>query len=615
MNKIENRNSQDDLGMLPIYVYEALPATTHTRILEIQPSMCPDAPLQCTLQLLNLDEDPVYEALSYTWGMPSLTEEVVLDQNFSKPITKNLHEALRRFRKEIHVRRIWVDALCINQEDPLDKARQIPIMGEVYRRASTVLAWLGNDEMTEATLKRIDYLARIKRSKSDVDQIHSQAMQDALIDLARVPWLYRRWIIQEVVLNANVLLFAGCEELPWARLAQAQAGSPLNSVPILPYLIDLWMSMVLQSTIPNSLWFRSSRSSQSKTPHVRICDLLRVFDRCECADPRDRIFAFSSISTDVSFSQPQLLDVGQDDGRKAFEIDYTMSTEQVYAKFARHLIESGAADLPELLGDLKASQTIHENWVKDLPSWAPDWRILRDNRYPGKRERAMSLTLIRTILNPDSTHLTLHWDPSYYPQSRIILGSEPFPRSLEPEAVYSWLVDTYARLRMVIGIKRFSMMDLMDFIHNPELPASRNTSSPFESSSIRSSLANTSIMTQIATTVRGRRILIGQERDIHRYYLAYAQAIPRLPSRNKDDSRRWARIVIANENVGEGDTLCFNDFVSTTDNGFIIRPAGDNPSQYRFMGTCWITQRTYRIPYNENYPDTPGDRLVGVTLI
>lgn len=63
---------------------------------------------------MDLDEDPDYEALSYTWGAPGFTEKVIIDGNHYKIITPNLDDALRRFRLPVHVRRLWVDALCID---------------------------------------------------------------------------------------------------------------------------------------------------------------------------------------------------------------------------------------------------------------------------------------------------------------------------------------------------------------------------------------------------------------------------------------------------------------------------------------------------------------------
>jgi hypothetical protein len=58
-------------------------------------------------------------------------------------VTPNLHVALKHFRHAARRRVLWVDAMCINQNDPDEKSEQVPMMGEIYRRATKVYAWLG----------------------------------------------------------------------------------------------------------------------------------------------------------------------------------------------------------------------------------------------------------------------------------------------------------------------------------------------------------------------------------------------------------------------------------------------------------------------------------------
>jgi len=62
-------------------------------------------------------EVEVYDALSYTWGEPVYSQTLLVDNEFSMKITANLSEGLRTFCLGHHVRRIWADAICINQRD------------------------------------------------------------------------------------------------------------------------------------------------------------------------------------------------------------------------------------------------------------------------------------------------------------------------------------------------------------------------------------------------------------------------------------------------------------------------------------------------------------------
>ncbi|PWY93145.1 hypothetical protein BO94DRAFT_583385 [Aspergillus sclerotioniger CBS 115572] len=97
-------------------MYTPLDPTEHEiRLASILPGRWSDE-VSCKLESVSLDDKPIYEALSYTWGDPSDKVAITLEGvDFS--VTKNLHMALRRLRHAESTRRIWVDAFCINQSD------------------------------------------------------------------------------------------------------------------------------------------------------------------------------------------------------------------------------------------------------------------------------------------------------------------------------------------------------------------------------------------------------------------------------------------------------------------------------------------------------------------
>lgn len=119
------------------------------------PAPTKDAPIECTLSIGSLnDQNLHYEALSYEWGDPdSPKHEILLDgQPFI--IRRNLWQALRCLRTEISARTLWVDAICINQEDVSERNHQVGMMGSIYSFASSVRVWLGEkgDGSREAIL-------------------------------------------------------------------------------------------------------------------------------------------------------------------------------------------------------------------------------------------------------------------------------------------------------------------------------------------------------------------------------------------------------------------------------------------------------------------------------
>src|ERR1700761_9437031 len=126
-------------------LYESLnPLGTEgfTRVLDLQPSVRLDGQLKGTLRVASIDETEKYEALSYTWGQSSENRTIQLN-GCTLRITDNLYNALRRLRRLTSTRTLWVDALCINQDDLHERSQQVAIMGEIYGKAARVLVWLG----------------------------------------------------------------------------------------------------------------------------------------------------------------------------------------------------------------------------------------------------------------------------------------------------------------------------------------------------------------------------------------------------------------------------------------------------------------------------------------
>ncbi|KAJ8122739.1 hypothetical protein ONZ43_g1137 [Nemania bipapillata] len=170
------------LKKLMAYVYEPLSQDYHTRVLELYPALDKSAPLCGKFRYVNLEVDPFYDAISYTWGAPDFTEKITIDENFHLRITPNLHHALTRYRHVTETRSIWADAICINQKDEEDKRRQVPLMTEIYRSASSVLVWLGKYPKGEACLRKIALLSQKKGGPAGLADITA-----TLTELVSIP--------------------------------------------------------------------------------------------------------------------------------------------------------------------------------------------------------------------------------------------------------------------------------------------------------------------------------------------------------------------------------------------------------------------------------------------
>jgi Heterokaryon incompatibility protein (HET) len=127
-------------------MYQPLTSERHTRVLHLQPAASLEAPVECTLQEVWLDEpggpSPAYRALSYAWGSKEGTVPITCN---GQPllVTPNCHDALRYLRHTSTVEVFWVDSICIRQDSIQEKNHQVAVMGEVFKHASEVVIWLG----------------------------------------------------------------------------------------------------------------------------------------------------------------------------------------------------------------------------------------------------------------------------------------------------------------------------------------------------------------------------------------------------------------------------------------------------------------------------------------
>lgn len=102
------------------------------------------ARIVCKLIQVDLEQAPAFDALSYVWGS-NTSRRKILCNGIDTAITQNLHSALKQLRLVEHPRMIWIDQLCINQDDIQERNSQVLLMCRIYRRAQGVVIWLGEE--------------------------------------------------------------------------------------------------------------------------------------------------------------------------------------------------------------------------------------------------------------------------------------------------------------------------------------------------------------------------------------------------------------------------------------------------------------------------------------
>ncbi|KAF2135365.1 uncharacterized protein K452DRAFT_239048, partial [Aplosporella prunicola CBS 121167] len=119
------------------------PQKQEIRILVLSPNNGSlDSPVRGRLVTRSLENRPNYLCLSYTWGKQDSKKSISLD-GYRFPVGENLSSALHQIRRRDEEIKIWIDAICINQNDIPERNSQVEMMGQIYSAAKKVLVWLG----------------------------------------------------------------------------------------------------------------------------------------------------------------------------------------------------------------------------------------------------------------------------------------------------------------------------------------------------------------------------------------------------------------------------------------------------------------------------------------
>lgn len=332
------------------------------RLFDLEPSRSFGSDIHGRLRKLfdgdNVPTFETFEALSYTWGAEWSTRNVIINGE-ARPVKKNLEAFLRQRREAETAVTLWIDALCINQEDEEEKSRQVPKMSSIYVTANAVTVWLGSaDDDSDIAMKVLRELG----SGSPYDKMTTLDRReiDALNRLLNRPWWNRVWVIQEIVMGGmfqmqKVRVQCGKEHLEWPRLVIAAARmrsyqyERRQYFPSISHILDIDKLRQNGRKILYGVFSSDTEVTSPSAPHWPL-ELVSQYRRLQATDSRDKVYAL------VNMFAPS--------PRSVIKPNYSTPFEEVYTAFSTWSLHNAhGLEILKHCGDSNHS----------LPSWVPDW--------------------------------------------------------------------------------------------------------------------------------------------------------------------------------------------------------------------------------------------------
>lgn len=423
---IRERSSASILGLmasshetrtqtLAAFKFQKLRFADSIRILNLKHGASAD-PIHATLTEHRLSKLPQFECVSYTWGKPVFSETIYVDKIPFK-ITENLHSALLRLRKPKESRHakgfikdgirslwrsgkrrqnraLWIDAICINQNNDDEKAIQVWMMGRIFSQATRVLVWLGEGtEETDCAMRSLDEIVDIASASGFVRTgdmsltLHSKcpsavckdiittAEMNSFSSIGSLPWFSRLWVIQEVMLAQHCLVICGAFSADWTQFCSC-ARILIRAHQISGFVYGKGLMSALRSVSMIVKSYRSFKKIAVGPPRdleLQKTQLLYALKHQQCTDDRDRVYAVLALFSRIRNARVEVMP------------DYALTTAQVYKGFTQEgLIGMSIAPANDFLlrsvglfQHLEPYIPISLNDLNNehLPSWSLDLRV------------------------------------------------------------------------------------------------------------------------------------------------------------------------------------------------------------------------------------------------
>nr|RBQ83256.1 hypothetical protein FVER53263_20271 [Fusarium verticillioides] len=348
----------------------------YIRILDINVKEGNSEPIG-NFRVVPLDDPPEYTAISYCWDNSADIARIEFHNGDSLPLSQTLLDLFISLMKKSSKFTVWIDAICINQQDTVEKEFQVPLMGKIYSRSAEVLVWLGkSDDVTknafrfmkrdeneietrpEPLVKSTSYYDKFrslyrKAPRPNRHEADESGLESMLLLLQR-PWFQRVWVIQEVAAGKNIQVVCGEDCVDLSHFSDGVSAIWNSFVGFgryqddHPAILGFWC-------VTRMLDIREEYQKKAYEGESGVCyeTLLQAAYHCQATRTCDKVFAFHGIA----------------DKRPVPKANYRITEEQVFIATAEALLCNG-----DSLDLLTLSWMGYMRQHSNIPTWAPDLR-------------------------------------------------------------------------------------------------------------------------------------------------------------------------------------------------------------------------------------------------
>lgn len=370
----------EDLEGRILYIHKDEAGAVSTSWQHPDPSFIP---LANVVERTSKEEAPAqgigYEALSYIWGAEDNPLEVLIDlasrdsagdvaevlvEVSQSPlryatllVSQNLQGSLQHLRFKDAKRVVWIDAICINQADVVERNAQVSRMGDIFKMAKLVIVWVGPSTAdSKLAMQTLGYIGKQVVSTTDrrrapaPDAVEktwfesstqlpfNETTWKAISNLFERPWFERLWVVQEAHLARKGIFLCGSDELGWVTFRYA--------------ILALWYNKAASWSLPPVIRLIGNLVELLPDKHPISDIFYQVYNR-SCTDSRDRVYGLHGLF-------PQSF-------RELVRPNYSASVDEVYREATvAHINYSKRLEFLRLCHTPNSEAVASPSWVPNL---------------------------------------------------------------------------------------------------------------------------------------------------------------------------------------------------------------------------------------------------------